>query len=303
MSVNPKSGSGLASATPRVVVRALVALARIAPTVKFYASGWFWGNLFYLLSRRYRRLVARNLDLAYGDELSKGQKRRIARASFVGFVQEALLLLKYVHLKSWQVEKVVEIENEDRLKDALSRGRGVALVTGHLSNFPLAITRLVRVGYRVGVLRRKVKGRTGEELFGQLMSMVGVRTFYHKGTLLPLGRFLRDGGAVLFTIDQNARRGVQVPFFGVPAATFTAPVRFALSMNAVVLPIFIHREKRGRYVLTIEEPIELIREKSDQALHDNLLKLSLVLEKYVRMYPEQWFWLHRRWRHVKGKPS
>jgi KDO2-lipid IV(A) lauroyltransferase len=303
MSARPKAGSRLAAAAPRVTVRALVALARIAPTVKFYASGWLWGNFFYLVSRRYRRLVARNLDLAYGDELSKKRKRRIARASFVSFAQESLLLLKYVHLKSWQAEKVVEIENEDRLRDALSRGRGVALVTGHLSNFPLAITRLVRAGYPVGVLRRKVKGRAGEELFSQLMSMVGVRTFYHKGSLLPLGRFLRDGGAVLFTIDQNARRGVQVPFFGVPAATFTAPVRFALSMKAVVLPIFIHREKRGRYVLTVEEPIELIREKSEQALHDNLLKLSSVLEKYVRMYPEQWFWLHRRWRHVKGKPS
>jgi len=303
MTVDPKSGSGPASAAPRATARALVALARIAPTVKFYASGWFLGNLFYLFSRRYRRIVARNLDLAYGDELSKKQKRRIARASFVSFVQESLLMLKFVHLKSWQVEKLVEIENEDRLKDAFSQGRGVAFVTGHLSNFPLAIIRLVRAGYPLGVLRRKVKGRAGEELFSQLMSMVGVRAFYHKGMLLPLGRFLRDGGAVLFTIDQNARRGVQVPFFGIPASTFTAPVRFALSMNAVVLPIFMHREKRGKYVLTIEEPIELTHERSDQALHDNLLKLSLVLEKYVRMYPEQWFWLHRRWRHVKGAPS
>jgi KDO2-lipid IV(A) lauroyltransferase len=303
MSGSPKLGSRLASLARRITVRVLVAVFRIVPTVKFYASGWILGNLCYLISRRYRRLVARNLDLAYGEELSKKQKRRIGRGSFISFVQEALLMLKYVHLKSWQLARIVEIEHKHRLEDALSQGRGVVLVTGHLSNFPLAVTSLVRAGYRVGVLRRKTKGRGGEEMLSQLMDMVGVRTFYHKESLLPLGRFLKDGAAVVFTIDQNARRGVQVPFFGIPAATFTAPVRFALGMNAVVLPIFIHRERRGKYVLSVEEPVELIRERSDEALHDNLLALSLALEKYVRRYPEQWFWLHRRWRHVTGEPS
>lgn len=136
-------------------------------------------------------------------------------------------------------------------------------------------------------------------LFDYLINLVGVRSFFHKESLMPLARFLKEGGAVLFAIDQRARRGIEVPFFGVPSPTFTAPVRFALSTNAVVVPMFIHREKWGKYVLSIEEPIELIGEKSERALYENLLTLSSVLEKYVRRYPGQWLWLHQRWRRVR----
>ncbi len=283
-----------AQSAQRVAIRLLVGMSRAIPVAIFYISGWAVGSLFYLISARYRRLVFSNLDLAYGADLTRRQKRRIAHASFVIFLQEWLVLLKFVGLASWQIERMVHIEHEERLKEALARGNGVTLITGHLSNFSLAMTRVVRAGYPVGVLRRK---QDAEEAISYLMTLAGVRTFYHKESLLPLARFLKDGGAVLFMIDQHARRGVQVPFFGIPAATFTAPVRIAVGMNATVLPIFIHREGWGKYVLTIEEPIELVRGRSEEAVCDNLLKLSAILERYVRKYPEQWFWLHRRWRH------
>ncbi len=276
----------------RVAIRIVVAVSRLVPVAAFYLLGWILGNLLYLVSRRYRRVLFRNLDLAYGDELSRERKRWIARRSCVTFLQELFLVLKYVNLTSWQIEKMVRVEHEDRLKDAMAKGSGIALITGHLSSFTLAVTRLVRAGYRVGALRRK---QGAEEMISYIMIRAGVRCFYHKESLLPVGRFLRDGGAVLFTIDQNARLGVPVPFFGVPAKTFTAPVRFAVSFNAVTLPIFMRRERLGRYVLTIEEPVELIRSKSDEAVYENLLKLSMILEKYVRKCPEQWLWLHRRW--------
>jgi len=284
-----------AQSTERVAIRALVGISRAVPLAAFYVAGWIVGSLFYAISMRYRRLVLWNLDLAYGDELTPRQKRRIAHASFVIFLQEWLVLLKFVRPTSWQIEKMVRIEHEERLKDVVARGKGVALVTGHLSNFSLAMTRLVRAGYRVAVLRRK---QDAEEAINYLMTLAGVRAFYHKESLLPLARFLRGGGAVLFMIDQHARRGVQVPFFGIPAATFTAPVRIAVGMNTAIVPIFMHREGWGKYVLTIEEPVELIRDRSEEALRDNLLKLSTILERYVRKYPEQWLWLHRRWRHV-----
>jgi len=276
----------------RVVIRIVLSISRFVPAAVFYLLGWVLGILLYLVSRRYRRLVFRHLDLAYGDEISRKQKRWIAPRSCVTFIQESALILKYVHLSSWQIEKMVRIEHEYRLKDALARGKGVALVTGHLSSFTLAVTRLVRAGYRVAVLRRK---QGAEEMLNYIMKRAGVRSFYHKESLMPVGRFLKDGGAVLFTIDQNARLGVPVPFFGVPARTFTAPVRFAVSFNAVTLPMFMRREAWGKYVLTIEEPVELIRSKSDEAVYENLLRLSLILEEYVRKRPEQWLWLHRRW--------
>jgi len=278
-----------------VAVRLILAVSRFVPVAAFYILGWVLGSLLYLVSKRYRRLLFRNLDLAYGDELSRKQKRWIAPRSCVSFIQEAALVLKYVNLTSWQVEKMVRIEHEDRLKEALARGSGVALVTGHLSSFTLAVTRLVRAGHRVAVLRRR---QGAEEMLSYIMTRAGLRSFYHKESLLPVGRFLRDGGAVLFTIDQNARLGVPVPFFGVPARTFTAAVRFAVSFNAVTLPIFMRRERWGKYVLTIEEPVDLIHSKSDEAVYENLLKLSLILEKYIRKCPEQWLWLHRRWRDV-----
>jgi KDO2-lipid IV(A) lauroyltransferase len=284
----------------QIAIRLLVTVSRIIPVAVFYGCGWVLASLFYVFSMRYRRLVFHNLDLAYGERLSGRQKRLIARRSFTTLIQESILLLRFVHLTSWQVEQVVRVEHEERLQDALAKGRGVVLVTGHLSNFCLAVTRLVRAGYRVAVLRRR---QDAEEVITHLMTMVGVRTFYHKESLLPLARFLKDGGAVLFMIDQHARRGVQVPFFGIPAATFTAPVRIAVGMNAVTLPIFIHREGRGRYVLTIEEPVELLHEKSDSAVYENLLKVSGIFETYVRKYPDQWLWLHRRWRHVDRTAS
>ena len=295
MGADSDSASQSGQLAQRVAIRIILAVSRVVPVAVFYIVGWVLGSLLYSVSRRYRRLIFHNLDLAYGDELSRKQKRWIAPRSCVTFIQESCLILKYVHLTSWQMEKMVRVEHEDRLKGVLARGRGVALITGHVSNFSLAVTRLVRAGYRVAVLRRK---QGAEEMLSYIMARAGLRSFYHKESLLPVGRFLKDGGAVLFTIDQNARRGVPVPFFGVPARTFTAPVRFAVSFNAVTLPIFMRRERWGKYVLTIEEPVELIRAKSDEAVYENLLKLSLILERYIRKCPEQWLWLHRRWRDV-----
>jgi KDO2-lipid IV(A) lauroyltransferase len=275
-------------------------MSRAIPAAVFYVVGWVVGSLFYIMSVRYRRLVFSNLNVAYGGGLSARQKRRIAHRSFVTFLQEWVILLKLVRLASWQIEKIVQVEHEERLKQALARGNGVTLITGHLSNFSLAMARLVRAGYRVAVLRRK---QDAEEAINYLMTLAGVRTFYHKESLLPLARFLRDGGAVLFMMDQHARRGVQIPFFAIPAATFTAPVRIAVGMNTAAVPIFMHREGWAKYVLTIEEPVELIRDRSEKAVQDNLQKLSRILEKYVRTYPEQWLWLHRRWRQTESTAS
>ena len=300
MGADSDPAPGTAQLAQRIAIQILVAISGIVPVTIFYACGWFFGSLSYILSTRYRRLIFHNLDLAYGAQLSRQQKRLIARRSFTMFIQESILLLKFVRLTSWQVEKVVRVEHEERLKDAFAKGCGVVLITGHLSSFCLAVARLVRAGYRVAVLRRR---QDAEEAIAYVMTMVGVRTFYHKETLLPLARFLKDGGAVLFMIDQHARRGVQVPFFGIPAATFTAPVRIAVSMKTLTLPIFMHREGRGKYVLTIEEPAKLIHEKSERAVYNNLLKLSGILEKYIRKYPDQWLWLHRRWRHVDKAAS
>lgn len=134
----------------RAAMPVLVTLMRFVPLYAFYVAGWVLGAAAYILSRRYRRLAAYNLDLAYGDELEQQEKRRVARGCFVTLIQEWLLLLKFVNLKPRQIQTIVRIQHEDRLKNALSYGRGIVLVTGHLSNFPLAVTRLSRAGYAVG---------------------------------------------------------------------------------------------------------------------------------------------------------
>jgi len=281
-------------------MRALIAISRVIPVALFYASGWALGSIVYLCSHHYRSVALQNLTIAYGDTLSPKEKRRIAYRSFVTLIQEAMLLPKFVRLESLQIERIVQIEHEHRLKGALAKGSPIALVTAHLSNFPLGILRLVRAGYRVGALRRR---QTAEEVLNYLMTVAGVRSFLRKRSLLALARFLKEGGIVVFTIDQYARRGVRVPFFGVPTGTHTAAARLAVNMGAAVLPMFMHREKWGRYTLTIEEPVDLIRERSDEAVYQNLLTLSSIVETYVRKWPGQWLWLYRRWRDVTSPVS
>jgi KDO2-lipid IV(A) lauroyltransferase len=300
MTANSERDRHSARWAERLAMRALIAVSRLIPATLFYASGWTLGGIVYLCSRHYRSVTLQNLTIAYGDTLSRKEKQHIAYRSFVTLIQEAMLLPKFVRLESLQLEKIVQTEHEERLKGALAKGGPVALVTAHLSNFPLAMLRLVSAGYRVGVLRRR---QTAEEALSYLMTVAGVRSFLHKRSLLALARFLKDGGIVVFTIDQYARRGVRVPFFGVPTGTYTAPVRFAVTMDATIVPMFMHRDKWGRYSLTIEEPVDLIRESSSEALYDNLLKLSSIVETYVRTWPDQWLWSYRRWRDVSGLMS
>jgi KDO2-lipid IV(A) lauroyltransferase len=179
----------------------------------------------------------------------------------------------------------------------MDEGHGVIIVSGHLSNFPLAMCDMALRGIPLAVVVR-AKGFGPTEKMSQIIrDASGIETIAREATALRTGKWLHHGGVVWLTIDQNSPDGPLVDFFGKPATTFTLAVRMARATGAPILPLFVHTKEDGTYVLEVEEPVRLPRGKPGPAeLVNELRQLNVLLEKHILQSPDQWLWAHTRWK-------
>ena len=226
--------------------------------------------------------------------------KAIARESFEFIASSAVETLFYVGKPEMLKERAV-IENKHILNRALSKGKGVILVSGHFGNFPLMILRLRFEGYSIGGIMRTMRDPKVEKMFANLRNKMGIRTILtqpRKACVDATIRALRDNEVICLQLDQNfGTGGIFVDFFGQKAATATGPVIFALRTKAVLIPCFIVKERNNTHRIILEQEIDLKQEKDfDKTVQVNIQRLTGIIESYVRRYPSQWGWVHRRWK-------
>ncbi|MDP3959370.1 MAG: lysophospholipid acyltransferase family protein [Pseudorhodobacter sp.] len=170
--------------------------------------------------------------------------------------------------------------------------RPVILVTGHFGNFDASRATLIARGYRVGGLYRPMKNRYFNRHYEQAIAGIGTPLFaLGRRGLGEMVRHLHTGGMVGMVIDQHKRRGARLTFFGHDALTALSAAELALKYDAVLVPTYAIRQPNGLdFDIVVEAPIPRgTPETMTQALNDSL-------EALVRTHPEQWFWIHRRWK-------
>jgi KDO2-lipid IV(A) lauroyltransferase len=268
--------------------------------------GTLIGDLGYYFDREHRTIACHNLRLAFGDALSDDEINRIVREVFRNFAQTAV---EFVRIPSLDYEKAVTLispENRERLDECLERGKGVILVTGHFGNWELMAAAGALAGYPISAVARPMNHSIWDKIINEIRQSSGLKIIARDRSAFAIVKRLKRNEVIGILTDQNTRRqNIFVDFFGMKAATTSGPALLALKTGAALVPAFMLRSEHGSHRLIIEEPIEVVPTGDIEA--DALVltqKYTAALEKYVRQYPSQWLWLHRRWRtRPPGEPA
>ncbi|MFZ0804177.1 MAG: lysophospholipid acyltransferase family protein [Terriglobales bacterium] len=255
--------------------------------------------MIYLLHVRLRRVGMRNLALAF-PEKSQRERRQILRGEFRSLgrqLAEVTLFPKYTVENVTQVVVYDGFENYDR---AFARGKGVLFLTGHLGGWELSAFAHSLQGHPLHVLMRSLDNVSLDNLTRQYRTMHGNKTMDKDASPRGLLAAMKAGEVVGILMDTNMTppQGVFVDFFGIPACTAIGLARVALRTDAAVVPTFtIWDPVLRKYRLRFDPAVELVRTGNDEAdAVTNTARFTKIIEDYVRRYPDQWLWVHRRWK-------
>jgi Kdo2-lipid IVA lauroyltransferase/acyltransferase len=281
-----------------IAARAILTSLGLLPRSVSVTVGRGLGRVAYTLGGRLRTTGERNLELALPG-LSEAERAQILRGCFENLGR---LLGEFSHLPRStpaSLRRIIECEGLENLEAARSAGRGVILFTGHLGAWELSSFALSAFGYPMSFLARRIDNPQVERLVEATRTRFGNRSIDKRSAARPMLRTLREGGTVGILVDLNTHphEAVFVDFFGIPASTTSGLATLALRTGAAVLPVFIPwDENRRRFVLSVGRPLE-IEPSGDEALDVRRLTsmFTSIIEDYVRRFPGQWLWIHRRW--------
>jgi Kdo2-lipid IVA lauroyltransferase/acyltransferase len=248
-----------------------------------------------------RRTAERNLAMAL-PELNEAERRRLIDEVFASIARTIAIFAKFPRIGPHNVDRWIRCEGGDYFKDALARGRGVLFATAHLGNWELSAFAHAIVTGPMNVVVRPLDNPLIDAMVERRRGLSGNRIIAKQDFARTILKALAANEAVGILIDQNASLdgGVFVDFFGVPACAASGFAKIAARSGATVIPGFaLWSAEEQRYVLRFYPPVPITGDaaKDTQTLQSRL-------EEVIRSYPEQWLWLHRRWKtRPPGEPS
>lgn len=275
------------------------------PLARAFAIGI--GQAVYLLHVRLRRVGMRNLALAF-PEKTEPERARILRGEFTSLGRQLAELCQFPRYTRENIEQVVVYDGLENYERAYARGKGVLFLTAHFGGWELSAFAHSLHGHWLRVVMRPMDNEYLDRLLQSYRTMHGNKTVDKDDFVRGLLAAMKAGETVGILMDTNMTppQGVFVNFFGIPACTASGLARIALRTDASVVPGFtIWDAALGKYRLRFDPALELIR-TGDQAadIVANTQMFTKVIEDYVRKYPDQWQWVHRRWKtRPEGQPS
>jgi KDO2-lipid IV(A) lauroyltransferase len=256
------------------------------------------GRLAYRLDRKRTGIAKDNIRMALGDGLTEKEVAGIAKKVFENLAMTFLEFMRQPWLKPSDLDGYVECVGMENLEKALSRGKGAIICTAHFGNWELLGAFLGLRGFPLDIVVREADHPVLEGFIQWVRMRSGNRIVSKQRAMRRLMKSLSQNGIAGILLDQNVTRveGVFVDFFGKKACTNKGPALLAASSGAAVLPTFILRTGKSHTVF-IDKEIELM-DSGDKARDaaENTARFTKVIEEMIRKHPEQWFWVHRRWK-------
>lgn len=259
------------------------------------ALGWLWG----VLDARHRAIAVANLRAAFPD-WDEARLDRTARRVYGHFGTMLIDILWLAHRTREEIVALVEITGREHVQEAIARGKGVIDCTAHIGNWEMHGLGHGLLVEPLGVVARPLDNPALDARLCAFRTRFGNSVIYKRKALAQVIRLLRDGKGVAILLDQNVQLGdgIFVTFFGRPAATTTVAAALALKTGCALVPCRTELLPDGRYRFTYEPAVAVDASAADREAEIARITqfLAARTEAWIRETPEQWLWIHKRWK-------
>ncbi len=295
----PKKRSNFQNKTELLAVRSLLGAIGAMPLETSMRFGKSVGRFLGARFPKLQKTAKINLEIAF-PEMSEPEREKIVSGTFESLGRHLGFVSHFRKFRHEDIRHLIEVVGkEEHFDPAYAKGRGVLFFTGHFGSWEVFNLLAPAFGYGMNILVRRIDNPLVENFVDKMRTRFGTTTLDKTKSARKMFRVLENGEILGILADLNAqeKEGVFVDFFGIPSSTTTSIAKLALKTGAVVLPAFaVWEESKKKYVIYLEPPVEF--EKTGNTEDDIKIltqKITDVVEKYVRKYPEQWLWIHKRW--------
>lgn len=299
----------LVSTLEYATLRLLLSGLGILPRAGAVSAGRAIGHIVYYLATSLRRTGEQNLQIAFPD-MRKPERTRLLRGSFDNLGR---LLGEFSQLPRATPERLRELIEYDEvglahLREAEKAKRGVIFLTGHIGSWELLSFGWSALEYPISFLVRPIDNARIDEMIRSIRTRYGNQPIDKKGAARQALKVLREGGTlgILSDLNSHPHEGVFVPFFGQLACTTAGIATLALKTDAIVIPTCaVWDKQKRRYFFHGDPPVELVRTGDhEKDVELNTARFAAAMERMIRLYPDQWLWIHKRWKtRPPGEPE
>jgi len=280
------------------LARCLAFLVYIIPVSIALTLADIIGLLAFWVARKYAKITLENLRSVFGTEKTDKEIRRIAIQVFKNIAKNAVELVRFPKISKANIDSLLKFEGREILDRELLRGKGIVVVTGHIGNWEMMAITLRIKGYPGVAVGKRIYFHKYDEYLNNLRRYHDVNIVYRDDSPRKILKVLKSNGIVGIVADQDVDsvEGVFIDFLGRKAYTPAGPAVLAKATGASLVPVVMIRDG-SKHRLIVNEPIELVDTGNREAdVVANTQRWSYVLESYIRKYPDQWVWMHRRWK-------
>lgn len=260
------------------------------------ALGWIYGAVI----RYHRRDALDALRRSYPEKTER-EIQSIINRMYKNLGMNQVEILRLAGGAVEETNNRITIVGKEIVDQALQRGKGVIIMSAHFGNWDFLPMFSAKKNYVVTIISKEIKNKIVNDLWMLTRKRVGVNIIPSHKSAMAAMRVLRRNEVLGFILDQNRPRdaGIFVDFFGRPACTSPGLAILSAQVQAPVVPVFIHRTSDGNHVLQVFPMLEPPPDREAETVRKATREYTKIIEDQIRQYPEQWIWLHRRW---KTKP-
>lgn len=286
----------LKDSTYYIIAYSLSQIIMILPRKLALSLGILLGDFYFYFGRSDRERTQRQIQISLGT--SYRESTEITRRCFRNIGKNLVDFMRFPKLNADNINRLVKFRGKKYIDSVLRQGKGIIILTAHFGNWELIGAGLSLSGYPLNAIVRKIRSRTLNKLVKSYREKVGVVSIDRDKSVKQALRCLKRNEllGILADIDTDVD-SIFVDFFGRLAYTPYGPVAISLKTGAALIPTFIVRQDDGSHCIFIEPPLSLYKSgdwKTD--IRVNTSRFTKIIEDYIRRYPEQWIWMHRRWR-------
>ncbi len=256
------------------------------------------GNFWFRIDKKHRNIAKANLQRAFGNEKTSDEIDALAQNVFIRLIRIIFDIGWYVRVNVNELHRYFRINGAEHLTSAYNRKQGVLVLTAHLGNWELLAVLAPLLNLKANILYRPMDFAPLDRYFVRSRTRFGTSVIPTAHSMRKILSALHDGEAIAMLMDQNVDwyEGVFADFFGHPACTNKGLALIAMKTGCPVVPVFMSHDENG-FIAEILPEIPLIRTGDKiKDVEENTRQYNHAIESVIRKYPDQWFWVHQRWK-------